>query len=186
MKLIGIACISLVYMSTFSIRDSGAETYQYIDENGTLSFTDNHVTIPKNARSSKSLGDNDSEDGSVTSFRLINNHAIVSVVLLYKGREARGQFVFDTGANTSVISPDIARRLEVDYKDTSRAMIRGVGGTSSTSTVVLDAIKLDGKSVGNVNVCVVEFGNFDGLLGMDFLAGKKFQIDYHAHKIRWQ
>ncbi|OGU03708.1 MAG: hypothetical protein A2X82_10180 [Geobacteraceae bacterium GWC2_55_20] len=185
MRTIMLVLVCFICTVLFSAERSPAETYQYVDEKGTMSFTDNPVSIPKSARKSKSMGDIDNGDDSVTTFRLINNHVIVAVSVIYKGREVKGQFVFDTGANSSVISPDIARRLDIRDSDTSVAMMQGVGSAGAVSTVVLDAIKLDGKAAGNLEVSVVRFANYDGLLGMDFLAGKKFQIDYHGRKIRW-
>ncbi|MDU0460286.1 MAG: retroviral-like aspartic protease family protein [Geobacteraceae bacterium] len=185
MRTILLLIVSFVCAVLIPAGPSSAETYQYVDENGTMSFTDNPVSIPKSARKSKSMGDIENADDSVTTFRLINNHVIVAVSVIFKGREVKGQFVFDTGANSSVISPDLARRLNISDRDTSVAMMQGVGSSGAVSTVVLDAIKLDGKAAGNLEVSVVGFANYDGLLGMDFLAGKKFQIDYHGRKIRW-
>lgn len=111
----------------------------------------------------------------------------VPVRLAHGDAETDAMLLLDTGATTSVITPEVAARLKIGETDTVRVGV--VGGR------VLKARKLvlGGMRVGPVNrtgqeVVIIrqrpgEMG--DGLLGMSFLAGLKYTIDFENQTLNW-
>jgi hypothetical protein len=167
---------------------AAAEMYEYVDENGAISFTDDPGRIPKSRQKSSKMRPKAQENESMTEthFQLLNNHIVVPVTVSYRGRDIRGKFVFDTGAAGSMISPGIAKQLNINPRDADVAVIEGVGGFRLAGTVVLDFISIGPQRAGSVEVAVSSFGDYDGLLGNDVLGSSRFQVDYSARRIRWQ
>jgi len=188
MKLTPIYSLAFVILAFFICSQAAADMYEYIDEHGAVSFTDDPGNIPKRSLKSKKLRPKDQEDESMseTHFKLQNNHIVVPVTLSYKGKDVKGQFVFDTGAARTVISPHIARQFDIHTRDTDIAMIQGVTGFALAGTLILDSISIGPNRVGNVEVMVTSFGSYDGLLGNDVLSSSRFQVDYSARRISWQ
>lgn len=167
---------------------ANADIYEYTDDNDAISFTDDPgIILKKNGKSNKvRTSEPDDLDLTETRFKLINNHIVVPVTVSYKGRDVVGQFVLDTGAAGSVISPHLSSQFEINPRDTDIAILRGVTGFGVAGTVVVDSIKIGPVRVGSVEVAVAQFGNYDGLLGNDVLSSARFQIDYGSRRISWQ
>jgi len=175
------AVIMLVFCSL-----SVADIYKYTDENGNLKFTDDPGKMPKGQDKAEQVYRDTQDNPTETSFTMVNNHIVVPVTVSYRGRVVQGHFVFDTGASSSVISPSIARQLEINPKDAELAVIQGVGGSSVVGSIVLDSISIGPNRANRVEVPVASIGSYDGLLGNDILNRSRFQIDYSARLIRWQ
>lgn len=183
-----VAHLSLAVLFLVFSSPSVADIYKYIDEKGNLQFTDDAGKVPNGQGNAQKVY-RDTQGGesmTETAFTLVNNHILVPVTISYKGRVVKGQFVFDTGASSSLISPAIARQLEINPKDADIAVISGVGGSSLVNSVVLDSISIGPNRVTSVEVPVSAVGNYDGLLGNDLLKRSRFQVDYSTRIIRWQ
>lgn len=164
------------------------EYYQYDGDNGTISFTDNPSSIPPKYRNSRRVmeQDDDITDGNVTRIRFVNNQILVPVKVRYRGVEQMATFLLDTGATTCTISPGLAKRLNIGTNDTNMGLAQGVGG----SVHLVGRTALHSMTVGphrktNIEVSVIPTGNNDGLLGMNFLGGLRYHIDFNAQEIRW-
>ncbi len=181
-------CMTLTILVLVVFSSAVAETYEYVDENGTISFTDDPVKIPKSRNKTTKVRPKIQESESMTEtlFKLVNNHIVVPVTVSYKGRDIKGQFVLDTGAASSLISPNIAKQLDINPRDSDIAMIQGVTGFGLVGSVILDTISIGPQRVGSVEVAVTSVGTYDGLLGNDVLNSSRFQIDFNARRIRWQ
>ncbi len=177
---VGYLTVAVVILIFYS--PSAADIYKYIDDNGNARFTDD----PGDKAQIVSRDAQDSNSLTETSFKLVDNHIVVPVTVSYKGREVKGQFVFDTGAATSLISPNIARQLEINSRYDHHSWIQGVGGITLAGSVVLDSISIGPRRVSSVKVPVTSVGSYDGLLGNDLLKSSRFQIDYEDRLIRWQ
>jgi clan AA aspartic protease (TIGR02281 family) len=172
-----------------SVSPARAEYYQYGDDEGTISFTDNPSSIPSKYRKNKKVleADDESVEGSmVTRIRFIQNQILVPVRVNFRGVEQTATFLLDTGATSCTISPELARRLNIQSSDTDMGLARGVGG----SVHMVGHTALQSMTVGpyrktNIEVSVIPTGSNDGLLGMNFLRGLRYIIDVDREEIRW-
>jgi clan AA aspartic protease (TIGR02281 family) len=164
-----------------------AEYYEYSDGNGTISFTDNPASIPAKSKNTK-IYEIDEEIDSRTATRInyINNQILVPVTVNYRGVVQTATFLLDTGATTCTISPGLAKRLNIRKDNTDVGLAQGVGG----SVHLVGRTELNQMTVGpiskyNIEVSVIPTGKNDGLLGMNFLHGLRYHIDYNTREIKW-
>jgi predicted aspartyl protease len=100
-------------------------------------------------------------------------------------------FAIDTGASTTVISPEVARHCEIE--GTPMPGMTGGGGTVTASSGVLGALAIGTARVSRVRVAVAEFldmltqatgTRIDGILGTNVLRRFRLTIDYPAKTVR--
>ena len=123
--------------------------------------------------------------------RFVDNRVFVPVVL---NDSVSAVFLLDTGANHTVMTPDLARRAGVDAATpTARAKARMAGGQE----VDMSVVRLGSISVGTAriaNAIIAVYGVMvtdaagkpipvDGFLGLDFLSRFSTTIDPHAGKL---
>jgi hypothetical protein len=118
-----------------------------------------------------------------------NNKVFVPVTLSYGDRVIRTTLLFDTGASSIVLHQGVAGKLEIDEYQESHG--RGVGGV----VIQTKATKLNYVAVGphkkeNLRADIVEYqgsedDDYNGLLGMNFIRGLKYTIDFNNQTIRW-
>lgn len=138
----------------------------------------------------RSVGAEETSDGSVTPVKIVGNTVFVPVTLSHGSRTAQVQLILDTGASVSTITPDIASRLDMRLDQAVSASIQVVGG----GEVVARGVRLERVAVGphvksGMNVAVIDNKGgrlqYDGLLGMDFLRGLHYRLDFNEKVIRW-
>ncbi len=163
------------------------EFYQYEDENGNISFTDNPASIPKKLRNKKKVRDDDTADSAVMQVRIERNQVLVPVTVAYRGKEARATFLLDTGANTCTISPAFADRLGITPGNSNRSLAQVAGGeVYLVGSTTLDYVMVGPNRKYDVTVSIIPAaGSCDGLLGMNFLRGLRYHIDFDSSTIRW-
>lgn len=168
---------------------AGAEFYQYEDERGAVHFTDDPGKIPKKyKKSKKNRGDDDDQPG-VTRVRIQKNRVLVPVSLSYRGKEVRGTFVLDTGAEVSTMNPAFADQLGIDPDDPSveLAYAQGIGtGVHAAIKVKLDHVLVGPNRKYDMDFVVIPAGgSADGLLGMNFLRGLRYHVNFDRGTIDW-
>ena len=111
----------------------------------------------------------------------------VPVKLRNGSLETDVMLLLDTGATSSVITPEVAERLKI--QDAVNIKIGVVGGrVMNARKVVLSQMEVGPVKRANQDVVIVrqrsgEYG--DGLLGMSFLAGLKYTLDFQTQTINW-
>jgi predicted aspartyl protease len=80
----------------------------------------------------------------------------------------------------------VAERLKITEGEAAR--VYGVGGRARARKAVLSEVKVGPARVSNLGVAIIggngAFG--EGLLGMDFLRGFSYRVDYARGVIIWE
>jgi hypothetical protein len=138
-----------------------------------------------------SFGSPPAETGDVLETRVAikNNKVFVPVILAYDGREVQTTLLLDTGASSIVLHQNVADQLEID--DFKESQGEGVGGVKiPTRTTRLSYVTVGSNTKENLRADIIDYhgsadGNYNGLLGMNFLGGLKYTIDFERQTIRW-
>jgi predicted aspartyl protease len=117
---------------------------------------------------------------------LVNDYLII-VHGSIGGFEKRN-LVIDTGANPTVITPDLAKKLHLAG---STEQLQTVGHNMNSQVVFLPTLQVGPIQVQNLRVLVQDLTEFDkklglrvdALVGLDVLAHSSFRIDYHEKKM---
>jgi predicted aspartyl protease len=122
--------------------------------------------------------------------RLANpERPILLVDVLVNARETF-QFILDTGASQTIVSPELAQRM--DIRGTMTDEIVGVGGAAQSSVGKATSLSIGEASLNNVTVIVADIFSplcqqvgtrFDGILGFNFLSNFKIEIDYPNERL---
>ncbi|GFE56847.1 retropepsin-like aspartic protease [Geobacter sp. AOG1] len=118
------------------------------------------------------------------------NTVLVPVTLSLGSRSVQARLILDTGASMTTITPQVAAQLDINLNQAVSGAVQVVGG----GFVEARGVRLDQISVGphartKMNVAVIGNGNprvpYDGLLGMDFLRGLHYHVDFRNRVINW-
>ena len=122
-----------------------------------------------------------------TPVRITGNQVFVTVSLSSGGSKTEADLLLDTGASTTLITPKVAERLRI--ANGKPTFIRGGGGMVKAKVTTLSAVTVGPVSRKNMRIAIAEEqgdGHYgEGLLGMDFLRGYTYHIDFAAQKIIW-
>ena len=129
--------------------------------------------------------------GTTTRVTVVGNAVMVPVTVEHSGTEVEVLLLLDTGSSRTVVSADIASRLNINLSDAGKTRAQVVGGALiEARRVRLNAITVGPHTIKNVDVFVVEHigppVKHDGLLGMDLLRGLKYNIDFQKQAITWE
>lgn len=185
-------CIALV-LSLF-LSGAGAEMYKWVDDDGTVNFSDDFLNIPPSRRSGaiKMSSGMPAQSGTgwhdeihVPFLRTRSGIMLVDVIL---NGSVRARMVFDTGAAVVIISRELSQRLsQVDTAGSQRVKLKTAGGEVEGRYTVIRSIELGPASRENVQAVINPqanvFQDFDGLLGMSFLSDFQVSIDHQGGKI---
>ena len=125
-----------------------------------------------------------------TQITIGGNLIFVPVTLGYQDREIETTLLLDTGSSSIVLHENIADILEIDSYSYSKA--RGVGGIEiETKMTKLDYVKVGPHNKTNLTAHVIDYEDpkvkqFNGILGMNFLKGLGYSIDFDRQVIKWQ
>jgi predicted aspartyl protease len=141
-----------------------------------------------------SAGRQSSRVTSVT-MQTINNRFLVPVVL---NDTYRATFLLDTGANITVVTPQLARRAAIEVPaGASKSKARMASGQEvEVSLIRVKSIAVGSARIHNLQVAVYEIGvldsagtpppTIDGFLGADFLGRFTMTVDPQAGKLTLQ
>lgn len=100
-----------------------------------------------------------------------------------------GFFLLDTGSSTTVIHAPVAAKLGL--KESSRMLVRGIGGTLTAPVADANTVEAGGVSFGGRSVAIIDLAAFNksigwpvaGIIGLDSLGGQPFTLDFAAHTL---
>ncbi len=124
-----------------------------------------------------------------TSVIIKGNKVFVPVTLTYGDNEVQTTLLFDTGAGSIVLHQKVADELGIDEFEPSRGV--GVGGVQiTTQKTQLSSVAVGPHKKENLRADIVEFrgpeeAEYNGLLGMNFIRGLKYTIDFENQTIQW-
>jgi hypothetical protein len=125
-----------------------------------------------------------------TRVRIVNNQVLVPVTLKNGGQSVRLELVLDTGATRTAIHEGILNRLPIDLRYARASQSEVADGRVIRSRIAkIDALVVGPFAMASVELELIPYngaeGVQDGLLGMDFLARHRYQIDMDHELIRW-
>lgn len=138
----------------------------------------------------RAVGARGEADGNLTRVTVAGNHVFVPVTLGHGDRTVPATLILDTGASVTLISREIAERLNIDLNRATRTRVQVVGGGLIDAWHVrLDRITVGPHAKTGLDVAVVSHSGggftYDGLLGMNFLRSFKYHIDFSNQTINW-
>lgn len=105
---------------------------------------------------------------------------VIVVPVEINGAEAK--FVFDTGASLTLLSERLAKKLGVKPAYNFGRKVQTANGVVVAYPVVLESVVLGGDEWTDIDAIVSEgdLGQFDGLLGLDFIS--RYNIEKNGSK----
>lgn len=128
--------------------------------------------------------------GVETKVNLLNGtHILVPVTLGNKGNKMEVLMLLDTGASIMVLHREIADQLNLKSMRKAKLMIAG-GQVLNSDIVKLDYVDVGPIKKHGLQASVIQHAGpqtpYQGLLGMNFLKGLDYRIDYAREVIQWK
>jgi predicted aspartyl protease len=124
-----------------------------------------------------------------TRIRLV--HDTVAIVSLTANGQGPFDFILDTGTNSTIVDPSIARRLSLALRD--RIQLSTLGGTQTVTRSSLRTLAAGTAEVEDVEVLVQDLSelrrvdsNVQGIVGQNFLSHFNYVLDYRNRSLQFE
>jgi predicted aspartyl protease len=179
----------------------GQEFYRWTDDSGAVHFTDNIYSIPEKYRSQVekrqyvpprqfSAPVPEQEKGKPQTGQIVVPFERQGSLIIVEGvvnRSMPVKFILDTGAEISSLPRSLAQRLGIDPGGSVLITMKGMGGNTDVPLVELDSIAVGAAEGTNLDVLLSDTPVKDtGLLGADFLADYKVNIQYAENQVTFE
>ena len=126
-----------------------------------------------------------------TKFRLAGGAQPLILLPIRVNGHGPFEFILDTGAGTSLLSAELAKKLNIKIISTKEG--QSAGGKISVSLAKVDSLALGEAKLDDVDVGIVDLSHIakaigtkiDGDVGYNFLKHFRIAIDYHDCEIRF-
>ena len=181
--------IALLLVSLLILGQAFAEIYSWVDDQGTQYYTTRLENIPEPYRSKvqvlsvptpppapPELSSKPVEKGSAKIPFTPGSPVLVDAKINGAGPVT---LILDTGADRTLIGSAALSKLGISTENATRALIKGVTGTSDASALWINSVEVGEAKVGPLLIIVhdADLKGADGLLGRDFLANFNVTID---------
>ncbi len=166
-----------------------AQIYRWVDERGTVHYTDGLDGVPERYRSraqplpfpksppTPSAKEPSAPQHGITKISFTPGSPILVSAKINGGGPVT--LVLDTGATRTMVAPLVLWRLGISTRNALRGEIKGVTGTSQAEAVRVDSVEVGEAKAGPLLIIAhdADIKDADGLLGRDFLEKFKVTID---------
>src|SRR6266540_2636825 len=165
------------------VTTSASAIYRYTDDKGVVHIVDDEGSIPAKYRKGASSQGGTSGPSNVTPVMIQGNRVIVPVTLSHGGSSVVAHLVLDTGASITVITEQLAQRLNFRPGETRAITARVADGrTVQGSATRIGSMTVGPYFVSGPVISIITMSSpiqgQDGLLGMDFLRDHRFHVDF--------
>lgn len=166
-----------------------AQMYRWVDERGTVHYTEGLDSVPERYRSqarplhfpkTPPPPPKPEPQASAPGVAKIpftpGSPILVSAKINGQGPVT---LVLDTGADRTMVAPLVLRRLGISTRNAPRAEVKGVTGASQAEVVRVNSVEVGEAKAGPLSIMAhdADLKQADGLLGRDFLDKFTVTID---------
>lgn len=200
---IGTALISTAFTLFLPILFSAGNLFRWVDEEGVVHMTDTLSQVPPQYRGQVDLraieaagaarlqAPPDSAGRSAAtepalkhfevSYQAFEGASRRIIIPVTFNDSVKADLLLDTGSPGLMISPDIAKRLGLLEEEEAQLKVRaaGIGGSAPAVLAVVDSVQVGEARSEFLPALITKIpsSEFEGLVGMDFMANYKITID---------